>query len=99
VRVISKSRLREFWNLHPEAETRLAAWYQVVAGASWRTFADVRATFASADQVGRLVVFNVGGGNFRVSTRIRYERGMVYIRRVMTHKEYDSNDWKKDEWF
>jgi mRNA interferase HigB len=97
--VISRARLRDFWERHADAERLLQAWYQIVEAASWSDWEDLRRTFPSADRVGRLTVFNVGGNNYRLVARVEYEKHRVYIRAVMTHREYDSNDWKQDPWF
>jgi mRNA-degrading endonuclease HigB of HigAB toxin-antitoxin module len=69
--------------------------------ASWKTFADVKQTFGSADQVTvpngyQVVVFNIGGGAFRLITAIHYNRGIVYIRKFLTHAEYSKEEWKND---
>jgi mRNA interferase HigB len=97
--VISKARLRAFWETHPQAETPLRAWHQVASTAVWRSLEDVRQTYPHADAVGRLTVFNIGGNAFRLITRIEYERQEVYIRAVLTHAEYDKEAWKRDPWF
>ena len=60
----------------------------------WNKFADVRATYPSADKVKRCTVFNVGGNNYRVITRISYEDIAVFILHVLTHAEYDRDKWK-----
>ena len=99
VRIISKRALREFWEWHPEAERRLRLWHQVVAAAEWSTWEDVRQTFPAADLVGRFVVFNVGGNNYRVIARIEFKWRRVYIRHVLTHSEYSTDAWKRDPWF
>ncbi len=41
-------------------------------------------------------IFNVGGNKFRIITFIDFESGRVYVRYVLTHKEYDQGDWKND---
>ncbi|MBI3973960.1 MAG: type II toxin-antitoxin system HigB family toxin [Chloroflexi bacterium] len=99
MRIISKRALREFWERHPEAERRLRLWYQVVDAAEWGTWDDVRRTFPAADLVGRFAVFNVGGNNYRVITRIEFKWRRVYIRQVLTHSEYNTDAWKRDPWF
>ena len=38
---------------HPDAEAPLTSWYKAVRKARWRRFADIRAVFPSADQVGK----------------------------------------------
>jgi mRNA interferase HigB len=94
--VISKERLREFWAEHPRAKSSLECWHQVAKHAEWKSFSDVRATFNTADAVGKLVVFNIGGNNYRLIAVIHYDRGKVYIRHVLTHAEYDEGKWKDE---
>jgi mRNA interferase HigB len=92
--LISKKTLRAFWAIHPDARSPLLAWHTVVKHAEWETFADVRATYASADQVGRFTVFNVGGNKYRLIVVIHFNRDKVHARHVLTHAEYDRGRWK-----
>ena len=48
--------------------------------------------------VGRFdcVIFNIGGNKYRLVTRILYPSQKVFILKVMTHKEYDQDKWKKE---
>ncbi len=92
--VISKKALRRFWKLHTAAEQPLRRWFKNVDAAEWRSFADVRAVYASADQVRQFTVFNVGGNKYRIIAAIHYNRGKVYVRHVLTHREYDRGQWK-----
>jgi mRNA interferase HigB len=92
--IISKRTLRAFWVIHPDARTLLLAWHMVVEHAEWKTFADVRATYPSADQVGRFTVFNIGGNKYRLIAVIHFNRAKVYVRHVLTHAEYDRGAWK-----
>ncbi|HEY1379404.1 MAG TPA: type II toxin-antitoxin system HigB family toxin [Gemmataceae bacterium] len=94
--VISLKRLREFWSEYPDAEEPLRAWHRIVEAADWQTFADVREVYRSADLVGKFVVFNIGGNKYRLVAAIHFNRGKVFIRHVLTHKEYDSEKWKDD---
>ena len=57
-------------------------------------FEALHATFAAADQVGNLIVFNIGGNKYRLITAIHFNRGKVYIRHVLTHPDYDRGEWK-----
>lgn len=96
MRVISKKKLRAFWKEHPRAKASLEAWYQVVRHAKWESFADVRDTFGSADQYERFTIFNVGGNHYRLVAVIHFNRGVLYVRHVLTHAEYDEEKWKDD---
>jgi mRNA interferase HigB len=98
VHVISMKRLKDFWEdpQNPDAEKVLRWWYQQARQAYWETPADVKATFNTVDQVGRKMVFDVGGNKYRVIAVIDYEGHKVFIRFVLNHKEYDQGNWKKD---
>jgi mRNA interferase HigB len=99
MRVISVTRLKEFWVKHPKAEIPLAIWYQVVRHAAWKTTAEMLQTWPSADIVERLTVFNIDGNDYRLIARVEYQRQEVYIRTVLTHAEYSKGDWKRDTCF
>jgi mRNA interferase HigB len=97
-RIISWRAIREFIEAHPEdpgAADAFARWYDLVRHNRFAKFSEVRRTFPSADLVGDLVVFNVRGNRYRLIARFIYEKGRVYIRRVLTHVEYDRGDWKE----
>jgi mRNA interferase HigB len=97
VRVITRKRLVEFAPRHKDAKVPLDDWYRVARKADWKSFEDVRRTASnSVDQVGRYAVFNVGGNKFRLVVQIRFDWGKVFIKAVLTHKEYDRGDWKRD---
>ena len=96
MRVISRKKLRRFWTARPDAETPLQGWYQAVRSAQWKSFAEVRRAFAHADQVGRCTVFNIGGNKYRLIAAIHYNRGIVYVRNVLTHAQYDVGVWKEE---
>lgn len=100
MRVISRSRLRQFWESPNCGDSGgpLQAWYTHVSDKSvaWQNWSDVKATFGNADLVGNCVVFNIAGNKYRLITRILYPSQKVFILKVMTHKEYDQNKWKVD---
>jgi mRNA interferase HigB len=100
VRVISQSRLKQFWCQpgRAGAEGPLRAWYRHVSSKSeaWRSWADVKAAFANASLVGSCVVFNIGGNKYRLVARVLYPSQKVFILKVLTHAEYDNDRWKDD---
>lgn len=91
--IISLKRLRAFWTEHQRAQIPLRSWYTQVAAARWSNFAEVRATFPSADLVGNCTVFNIAGNHHRLITRVLFPSHKVFVLRVMTHREYDQTDW------
>jgi mRNA interferase HigB len=92
--VISRKKLREFWALHPDAQNPLSNWYTLARKAEWKKFADIRADYGGADQVGRFIVFNIGGNKYRLIAQVYYEDEVLLVRHVLTHKEYDQGGWK-----
>jgi len=93
--VITRKRLNEFADKHPDAETALSRWYRIVRKTDFPSFAELRQAFPSADQVGKLTVFNIGGNKIRLIAAIHYNRKRLYIRAVLTHEEYDQSKWKE----
>ena len=93
--VIAKPILVAFWTQHADAESPLGAWYHLAKTEVFADFNDLRRTFASADVVEGLTVFNIGGNKYRLIAAIHYNRHKVYIRHVLTHAEYDRGEWKQ----
>lgn len=90
MRVIALRTLREFWQRHPQAEEPLRAWYAVASRADWKTPADAKADYRKASFVANnRVVFNIKGNDYRLVAAIHYGRGMLYIRFVGRHADYD----------
>ena len=100
MRVISKARLRQFWELpdHEDAEGPLTAWYTHVNNktVAWHSWGDVKAEFGTASSVGNCIVFNIGGNKYRLVTRVLYPSQKVLVLKVMTHAEYDGDTWKEE---
>ena len=83
----------EFWERHRDAEGALKAWYHEAKYAEWKTPADIVQRYPTADiLVGNRVIFNIKGNRYRLIVKIHYNRGIVYIRFVGTHAEYDKNN-------
>ncbi|AFY84901.1 type II toxin-antitoxin system HigB family toxin [Oscillatoria acuminata] len=91
MRIIARSTLREFWQLHADAEQPLKAWFQDVRNLKWTSPADIKAIYANASILpNNRVVFNIKGNNYRIIVHVRYDLGIVFIRFVGTHQEYDN---------
>ena len=90
MRVIAKRRLREFWERHPNARTSLENWYARVRRDDWDTPARVTEHYPRASLIGGdRVVFNVKGNTYRLIVAVDYQHGIVFIRFIGTHAEYD----------
>jgi hypothetical protein len=40
-------------------------------------------------------VFNIKGGAYRLIVKIEYRWQKIFVKHVLTHAEYDRNEWKK----
>ena len=90
MRVIAKKALREFGQLHADAEGPLNAWYDQVKREDWGSPAEVQKQYPTASIVGKdRVVFRLKGGSYRLIVSVFYPGGLVYIRFIGTHAEYD----------
>ena len=69
--VITRKRLNDFAQKHPDALSALAHWYRLMKRGHFRSFIHLRETFPSADLVGKLTVFNIGGNKYRLSVTMR----------------------------
>jgi len=76
----------------------LRAWYTHVSSreVNWSSWADVKSVFATASHVGNCVVFNIGGNKYRLITRVLYPSKKVFVLKVLTHTEYDKDQWKEE---
>jgi len=90
MRVIARRTLREFWVVHPSAEQPLKAWFSEATAGSWDSPQSIKDRYRHASFVGdNRVVFNIGGNKFRLITHVNYEFGIVYIKYVGTHADYN----------
>ena len=96
MRIITPKRLAQFWAIHPDAEMPLRSWLVHAKRADWQTLVDVQADYPHADLVGDCIVFNIGGNKYRLIVKAKYRTHCIFIRAVLTHKEYDRGKWKDD---
>jgi mRNA interferase HigB len=95
MRIVSRKAVREASAKHTEWSASLNAWYKITKGADWKTFADVRNSWKNSDSVGRFVVFDISHDRCRLIATIKYEWKMVYVRRILSHAEYDRKEWQE----
>jgi len=97
--IISFKTLRIFFEKHPSAEVPLKKWFKVIKANNFKNVDELKQLFPSADQVKKFDVFNIGGNNYRLIAFLAYEANRLYVRNVLTHKEYDKDKCKEDSWF
>jgi len=95
MRIISLPVLRNFFETpaYADAKAPILSWHAQVLKASWKEPVDVKADFRSASILkGSRVVFNIAGNKYRLVTSINYPYGIVYVKFIGTHAQYDTID-------
>lgn len=93
--IITRRQLNEFAEKYPDTHYALASWYCQIKQNNFASIEEIREIFPTADKVGKLTVFNIGGNKVRLIAAIHYNRKKVYIRAVLTHSEYDAGKWRE----
>ncbi len=92
--IITQKRIWEAKNKYPSCANALDGWYRIMKKSEFTHFSNLKTTFNSVDKVNELYVFNIGGNKLRLIANIHFIAQKVYIRHIITHKEYDKNAWK-----
>ena len=102
MRIIARRTLQRFVQSlaghkdQPAVKAALDAWFAEARSARWRSTGDVRRSYATASVVtAERVVFNVKGNGYRLVVAIDFEKGIVWIKWIGTHKDYDRIDVTK----
>ncbi len=99
MRLVGQDVLAKGMARHADTRKWLAAWAATVEDAEWSSLDEVRADYPSADGVqlaSQLIVtvFNVRGNAYRLLTQINYRQQIVLVLELLTHAEYDKQQWK-----
>jgi mRNA interferase HigB len=91
MRIIAKGALRNFRERHSAAEQPLKAWYALMRARELHSPHELKAEFGTVSLLADgHVCFNVGGNKYRLVVHIRYDLGIIFVKRVLTHEEYDA---------
>ena len=96
MRIVSRKAIRKASAEHGEWGASLNAWYKITKTADWKNFTDVRNSWKNSDVVGPFVVFDISHNRRRLIATIKYKWRMVYIRRILSHAEYDEKGWQRE---
>jgi mRNA interferase HigB len=99
MRIIARRTLREFVELlsgHKDqtaVRAALDAWFHEARKAHWKNTADIKRSYATASIVtAERVVFNIKGNAYRLAVAVDFEKGIIWIKWIGTHKDYDRID-------
>jgi mRNA interferase HigB len=91
MQIVALRTLKQFWEIHAQAEMPLRTWYANASEAVWTTPQDVKNEYgATIDFVGdNRIIFDIGGNKYRLIVHVSYLYKRVLIKFVGTHKDYD----------
>lgn len=102
MRIIARRTLREFVESlagHKDqaaVKAALDAWFDEVSRACWANGADVKRLYATASIVSaERIVFNIKGNDYRLIVSVDFDKNIVWIKWIGTHKAYDKIDVTK----
>jgi mRNA interferase HigB len=94
VRIVAKKRLMDLARAHGDCVKHIEDWYNIARKARWHNLVELHRTHPSADDVDGKIVFNIKGNAYRLIVSIWYEGGVIYIKDLLTHSDYDKGAWK-----
>jgi len=99
MRIIARRTLRDFVKSlaghkdQPAVKAALNAWFDEVKKARWTSTAEVKRSYATVSIVtAERIVFNVKGNAYRLVVAVDFEKSIVWIKWIGTHKDYDRID-------
>jgi mRNA interferase HigB len=99
MRIIARRTLRKFVEANagrkdlPALKAALDAWFDEARKARWASAAEVKRLYRTASIVtAERVVFNIKGNDYRLIAAIDYQKGILWIKWVGAHKDYDRID-------
>lgn len=94
MRVITNRRLIDFAHAHPAAHDALQIWRKLIESRDFQGFNDLKQTFGSLDIHHDKFIFDIKGNHYRIIAGISFAQQICYIKRVLTHADYDKGNWK-----
>ena len=102
MRIVSRSTLKQYVQSrvghkdHAAVKSAIDAWFAEVSKANWRNMADVKRLYATASVVtAERIVFNIKGNDHRLIVAVDFEKSIVWIKWLGTHREYDKINLKE----
>ena len=93
MKLLGKKLLQDFKEKHADARSQVESWEVEAEEAQWRTPHELKSRYPKASLIkNQQVVFDICRNKYRLLTQINYKNGIVLIKKVGTHKEYDNWD-------
>lgn len=102
MRIIARRTLREYVQSklghrdQKSLKNALDAWFAEVSRAQWKNTEDIKRNYTWASvRTSERVVFDILTNRYRLVAAIDFEKGIVWIKWIGTHAEYDKINVEK----
>ena len=112
--IISRKILLDFSTKYLDAGKPLVSWWTICKKNNFASFDDLKKIFGTADIVGKCVIFNIGGGKYRLVVRVNFSAHRMWIKstlslqksegfrakapRVKSRSKPTANPWQRRIW-
>jgi len=91
MKLLGRQLLSEFKKIHADARSQVESWKVEVEGAQWSTPFELKSRYPKASILkGQNVIFDICGNKYRLWAQVSFKNGIVLVRKIGTHKEYDN---------
>lgn len=94
MKVIGRGLLSAFCDEHADCRKWIANWIRDAEDSTWKTPHDIKLRYQTASFLAEnVVIFNVRGNVYRLETQIAFASGVVAVKWIGTHAEYDKRTY------
>ena len=94
--IIARKMLMDFSVKYPDSRIPLESWWKICKKNNFSSFNELKKTFSAVDIVGKCVIFNIGGGKYRLIARINFTAHRMWIKYILSHANYEKLNLKED---
>jgi len=93
MQLIGKQLLHDFKATHADARPQLDSWEAEVEEEEWKTPHDLKNKYPQVSLPGnQQAIFDICRNKYRLWVSVAYKTGVVLVKKIGTHKEYDKWD-------
>jgi len=94
IHLVKKVTIENYYRVHQGSSQAFITWLKTLKRADWNNPGDIKTTFATAVLLGKSslrVVFDIGGGNYRMICQYGFGKNEVhlFVKWIGSHSEYD----------